>query len=80
MLRDIVWDTPIMLAFAPFAAMAIGIVSFFIYKMWKVSADNALKQSMVERGMSVDEIERVIRCGNESELSPLKQLKPNRPS
>ena len=78
MLSDIVWDAPTLLAVAPFAFVAIATVAFFMYKMWKVRSDNSLKHSMVERGMSADDIERVMRCGNEDEFSPLKQLKTNR--
>ncbi len=37
-----------------------GIIASFWYKAQKVQSDNALKRTMIERGMSVDEIERVI--------------------
>ncbi len=37
-----------------------GIISSYWFKVQKVRSENALKRTMVERGMSVDEIERVI--------------------
>ena len=38
----------------------VAIIAKVWYKAQKVRAESELKQSMVERGMSVDEIERVI--------------------
>ena len=38
----------------------VGIIGKVWYKTQKVRVESELKQSMVERGMSVDEIERVI--------------------
>ena len=78
MFGGIDWDVQKLLAVAPFAFLTIATIFFFIHKMWKVSADNALKQSMVERGMSADDIERVMQCGNEDELSPSGQYKTTR--
>jgi PDZ domain-containing secreted protein len=36
----------------------------YIYKAWKTYQEIELKQEMVARGMSVDEIERVLAAGN----------------
>jgi hypothetical protein len=49
---DVVW------VFIPLAA----IISSFWFNAVKVRSRNALKQSMVERGMSVEEIERVLKA------------------
>ena len=38
----------------------VGIVGGYWYKTQKVRAENALKRMLVERGMSADEIERII--------------------
>jgi len=37
-----------------------GIIAFYWYKAQKVRSENELKQTMVDRGLSVDEIERII--------------------
>ena len=37
-----------------------GIISSYWYKAQKVRSENDLKRSMVERGMTVEEIERVM--------------------
>jgi hypothetical protein len=38
----------------------VAIIAGTWYKVQKARSDNELKQSMVERGMSVEEIERVL--------------------
>jgi hypothetical protein len=40
-----------------------SILGWYWLKLHQTRSDNALKQSMVERGMSADEIERVIAAG-----------------
>ena len=40
-----------------------AILGIYWYKAHKVRSENHLKRTMVERGMSVDEIERVIAAG-----------------
>jgi hypothetical protein len=42
-----------------------SILGWYWFKLHQTRSDNALKQSMVERGMSADEIERVMAVGNE---------------
>jgi hypothetical protein len=39
------------------------IVGYLGYRLLKERSDNALKRSMVERGLSVEEIERVMQAG-----------------
>ena len=37
-----------------------GIIAFYWYKAQQVRSENELKRTMVDRGLSVDEIERII--------------------
>ncbi len=43
----------------------VGIVAFYWYRAQKVNSENRLKRSMVERGMSAEEIERVLAAGSD---------------
>jgi len=45
----------------------MGVIASFWYKAQKMRSDNELKQSMVERGLSVDEIERVLAAQSQDE-------------
>ena len=38
----------------------VGIIAFYWYKAQKVRSENELKRTMVDRGMSADEIERIL--------------------
>lgn len=38
----------------------VGIVAYYWFKGQKVRSENLLKRTMIERGMSADEIERVL--------------------
>jgi hypothetical protein len=60
LLAGIVWNTSTISVIGAFAVPLIGILALAWYGVHKVRSTNALKRSMVERGMSVDEIERVI--------------------
>jgi hypothetical protein len=42
----------------------VGIAAAYWYHGLKVRSDNDLKRSMVERGMTVEEIERVMSAGS----------------
>ena len=44
-----------------------GIGFFYWYKAQKANADSRLKRTMIERGMSADEIERVLAAGSEED-------------
>lgn len=46
-----------------FCVPIVTIVALFCYKIAKVNSDNDLKRRLVERGFSVDEIERIINAG-----------------
>ncbi len=55
---------PVLLIGMLLLLMAIAIVATTWAKCAKHQAEMSLKQSMVERGMSVDEIERVLKTGS----------------
>jgi hypothetical protein len=60
MLGEIIWDQN---SIAVVCVMAVPILVMFSLAWVQVErrkSDNALKQSMVERGMSAEDIERVI--------------------
>lgn len=46
-----------------FAVPIVAIVAYFWHETLKARSTNELKQSMVERGMSAQEIEQVINAG-----------------
>ena len=64
MLTEIQWDANTMGVVAPCLVVVVVIVSFFFFMWNKVRSDNELKQSMVDRGMSAEEIERVMASGS----------------
>jgi len=43
----------------------VGLIANFWYRAHKVQSENQLKRTLVERGMSADEIERVIAARTE---------------
>ncbi len=47
-----------------------GIIAFYWYKAQQVRSENELKRTMVDRGMSADEIERVIAAQGEEPRDP----------
>lgn len=61
-LGDIVWNDKTIMFALIFGLPVVSVMCSFWYKVSKVRSDNELKQSMVQRGMSVDEIERVLNA------------------
>ncbi len=60
MLAEINW-TPETIVAAGFVAVLISVVlGGFWYRLSVITSENELKRSMVERGMSAEEIERVL--------------------
>jgi hypothetical protein len=47
-----------------------GIIASFWYKAQKVRAANDLKRTMIEHGMSADDIERVLAAGEDADHRP----------
>jgi hypothetical protein len=48
---------------APIVVPLIAIVGYFWHSAVKTKSENELKRSMVEQGMSADEIERILNAG-----------------
>jgi len=46
-----------------FGIPVISIITYYWYKIQKVRSDNNLKRRLVESGLSVEEIERVLNAG-----------------
>ena len=60
MLAEIVWDQNTLAVVGVFSVPIVAVIATFWYKIEQTRSDNELKRSMVQRGMSVEEIERVI--------------------
>jgi len=63
LLSEIVWNKQTIAVIGTFSVPLAAIIGIAWYKMNKVRYECELKRSMVERGMSVEEIERVIAAG-----------------
>ena len=59
-IAEIVWNEKTLAIVLGCAIPLAGILGGCWYSLNKVRSDNELKQSMIERGMSADEIERVL--------------------
>jgi len=60
MIGEILWNEKTIAVAGAFAVPIAAIVGSFWYKWNKARADHQLKQSMINRGMSVEEMERVL--------------------
>ena len=60
MLSDITWNLPMIATVMGCAIPIAAIVGAAWYKIASVTSENDLKRSMVQRGMSVDEIDHVL--------------------
>lgn len=67
LLSEIVWNRQTIAVIGAFSIPLAAIVCTAWYKMNKVRYENDLKRTMIERGMSVDEIERVMAAGLKDE-------------
>jgi hypothetical protein len=63
MLADIIWDEKTLAVGGAFAVPIVAICATYWFKLGKSRSDNQLKRDMIARGMSVDEIERIIAAG-----------------
>jgi hypothetical protein len=63
MLAEIVWNENTVAVVCVFSVPIVAIVATFWSGVEKTRSRNDLKRSMVERGMSADEIERVMAAG-----------------
>ena len=57
---SMVWNEGTLAVLLIFGLPVVGCVAYFWYRIAKVTSDNELKRTMIERGMSVEEIERVL--------------------
>ena len=67
LLAEISWDRDTIMAIGVVAAIAgvplASILGWYWFRLHQVRSDNALKRTMVERGMSASDIERVLAAG-----------------
>ena len=66
MLSEIIWNEATIAIVMGCAIPIVGVISTAWYKAAKTTSENDLKRRMVERGMSVDEIERVLAAKSQS--------------
>jgi hypothetical protein len=56
-------DNPVFIVFAFLTITSVAsTVAYYWHKIHKTEVEAALKQEMIQRGMSADEIERVLRA------------------
>ena len=67
MCAEIVWNERLIAVICPFAMVAVLGFAFYWYKLNKVRSDNQLKRAMLERGLSAQEMERVLSLGSEKD-------------
>ena len=60
MLAEIIWNQQTLGVVMALSIPIVAIVGGLWFKIEHVRSDNELKRSMVERGMSVEEIERIL--------------------
>ena len=66
MLSEITWNAGTIGTALGCAIPLVAIISFAWYKVANATSENELKRRMVERGMSADEIERVLAAKTRS--------------
>jgi len=64
LLSEIVWNKQTLAILGAFSVPLAVIIGSAWYKMNKVRYECELKRSMIERGMSAEEIERVMAAGS----------------
>ena len=60
MLAEIVWNRDTLTTVGTYSIPIIAVVATFWSQVERRKSDNELKRSMVERGMSAEDIERII--------------------
>ena len=60
MIGEILWNERTIAVAGAFAVPITAIIGSFWYQWNKARADHDLKKSMIDRGMSVEEMERVL--------------------
>lgn len=69
LLGEIVWNSQSLAVIGAFAVPLSVVLAIAWYSWNRARAEIMLKRVMVERGMSADEIERVIAAGKDKEES-----------
>jgi len=64
MFAEFIWRVENIAVAGAFAVPIAAIVAYYWYRATKARADAGLKQTLAKRGMSADEIERVINAGD----------------
>ena len=67
LIAEIVWDHKALGILLGCGIPIVFILATAWYKVERMKSADALKRKMVERGMSAEEIERVIKSGEEAE-------------
>ncbi len=67
MLAGIVWDAGTLSIVGTFSVVLAAVAGGYWYAVEKARSVNDLKRRMIERGMSVEEIERVMEAGESEE-------------
>ena len=62
LVAEIIWNSGTIMMALIFGLPIVSVLGGMWFKLNKVRSDNELKRTMVERGMSADEIERVINA------------------
>ena len=50
-----------------FGSPLIAVVAYYVHLTLKVRSENELKRSLVEQGLSVEEIERIVAAGKDKD-------------
>ena len=67
MLAGLVWNEATLAIALGCAIPLAAVIGTFWYHVEKVKSNNELKRQMLERGLSVEEIERVMAAGEEKD-------------
>ena len=62
MLSEFAWNTSNLTIILIFGLPIVSVIGYFWYSIEKTRSDNALKQSMIERGMSPEDIQKVLEA------------------
>lgn len=73
MLSEIVWTTDKLSVALGCAIPLVWIIGYFWYKTIVTKSEHDLKRALVERGMSVEEIERVVRVRPAGKVMPAER-------
>lgn len=59
-----------------FGVPIVSVIAYYWHETLKNRSNNQLKQSMLDRGMSAQEIEQVINAGSKPDKKHLRQGRP----